>query len=112
MAQPAYTEVVALEACKNGEALATYHQLEFVAEQVCLRTRKFCSSRGHGSSHRSSGEHQGHPLALPGGLSSNERKVTASAHLGLRGTGLTAVIAGVSFDDVPATAERRRIRPT
>lgn len=111
MAQPAYPDVVALEAFKNGEELAIYHQLELVAEHYSPRTREFAFDAATAVA-LTFCEHEDHPLALPSGLSSKERKAAASAHPGLCGVSLAAVIAGVAFGDVAATAERRGVPAT
>ena len=111
MAQQTYPDVVALEAFEDGDAVAIHQQLEQVAEHHAPRTREFAFDAATAVARRVC-EHQEHPVALPGGLSSKERKAAASAHPGLCGVSLAAVIAGICFYDVSATAERRGVQPT
>ena len=109
MAQQACSEVVALEAFEDGDALAIHQQLKLVAEHYAPRTREFAFDAGTAVA-RHFCEHQEHPVALPGGLSSKERKKPVRTLVRCR-VSLAAVIADICFDDVSATAEPRGVQP-
>ncbi|CAB1119649.1 unnamed protein product [Ectocarpus sp. CCAP 1310/34] len=107
MAVSAYPDTPLVEDFKGGDTLAVLRQMKEVHYSHPERVREFVFDAalavGAGSC-----VHDDPPKALPRGLTRDQGVAAAKEHPGLCGF----YLAGVSYDDVVATAERRGVSVT
>lgn len=111
MAQAEYPGAPDTAAYEAGDGLAIFAQLKQAHDSEPGRVREFVFAAANAVC-KLYCEHDEAPQPLPAGLSRDARKAAAGAHPGLCGYFQSAIIAGVDFGDVAATAERRNVPVT
>ena len=111
MAQPEYPGAPDTAAYDGGDAQAIYVQLRQAHDSEPARVREFAFAAANAVS-KLYCDHNHAPEPLPAGLTRDARRASARAHPGLCGYFQSAIVAGVDFEDVVATAEKRNVPVT
>ena len=111
MAQPEYPGAPDTAAYDGGDAQAIYVQLRQAHDSEPARVREFAFAAANAVS-KLHCDHNHAPELLPAGLTRDARRASARAHPGLCGYFQSAIVAGVDFEDVVATAEKRNVPVT